>query len=108
MHHGMKLALVALTLVGTPVLSAEEAKPAKAAEAPQAAEGTIVLKKGGQKDLRVPGMVRVAIDDPEVADVDAPGKDVLRLTGSKAGETDLLVWSGASNKRSTYHIVVRD
>ncbi|MCY1023756.1 pilus assembly protein N-terminal domain-containing protein [Pyxidicoccus sp. MSG2] len=109
MHHGMKLALVALTLVGTPVLSAEEAKPAKAAEtAPAATEGTIVLKKGGQKDLRVPGMVRVAIDEPEIADVDAPGKDVLRLTGAKAGETDLLVWSGKENKRSTYHIVVRD
>lgn len=108
MHHGMKLALVALTLVGTPVL-AEETKPAKVESASSPVpEGTISLKKGAQKDLRVPGLVRVAIDDPEIADVDAPGKGVLRLTGTKAGETTLLVWAGAENKRGSYRIVVHE
>ncbi|QSQ24132.1 pilus assembly protein N-terminal domain-containing protein [Pyxidicoccus parkwayensis] len=108
MHHGMKLALVALTLIGTPVLAAEETKPAKAAEAAPAPEGTVTLKKGGQKDLSVPGMVRVAIDDPEVADVDLANKGVLRLTGSKAGETTLLVWVGPENKRGSFRIIVHD
>ncbi len=108
MHHGMKLALLALTLVGTPALSSEGANPSLAAGASAATEETVAVKKGNHHDLRIPGMVRIAIDNPEVADIQALGKGVLRVTGAKTGETVMLVWVGPENKRSSYRIVVSD
>lgn len=105
MHLGMKLALVALTLVGTPVF-AEEAKPDPAAQV--AGETTLTLKKGGHQKLNVPGLVRVAVGDPDVADIKTEGKGVLKVTGVKAGETTLLTWAGSENKLGTYRVVVQD
>ncbi|MFP2958424.1 pilus assembly protein N-terminal domain-containing protein [Myxococcus sp. 1LA] len=105
MHHGMKLALVALTLVGAPVF-AEEAKPGPAVEA--AGQTTLTLKKGGHQLLNVPGIARVAVGDPTVANIELGGKDVLKVTGSKAGETELITWAGPEHTLRSYRIVVRD
>ncbi|ATB44505.1 pilus assembly protein N-terminal domain-containing protein [Corallococcus macrosporus] len=107
MHHRIGIALVTLALVGAPAL-AEQTKPAPASSASSATEQTVVVKKGGQHALKLPGMVRIAIDDPEVADIEAAGKDVLKIIGKKAGETALLVWVGPENKRSSYRVVVSD
>lgn len=106
MHHGLKLALTALTLLGTPVVFAEPVKPTPAAEA--AGETTLTLKKGGHHSLNVPGLVRVAVGDPEVADVSAEGKGVLKVTGRKAGQTTLITWAGPENALHTYRVVVQD
>ncbi|WP_426756167.1 pilus assembly protein N-terminal domain-containing protein [Myxococcus sp. Y35] len=105
MHYGMKLALVALTLVGTPVL-AEEAKPAPAAKSQ--GDTTLTLKKGAHQTLNVPGLVRIALGDPDVADVRAEGKGVVKVTGKKAGETKLITWAGPENTLQAYNIVVQD
>ncbi|MFP2962556.1 pilus assembly protein N-terminal domain-containing protein [Myxococcus sp. 1LA] len=109
MHHRIGIALVALALAGTPAL-AEQTKPAPApaSGAPAVTEETVVVKKGAKHELKIPGMVRIAIDDPEIADIEAAGKGVLRITGKQAGETALLVWVGPENKRSGYRIVVSD
>ena len=107
MHHRIGFALVALALVGAPAL-AEESKPAPSSGVSATTEETVVVKKGSHHELRTPGMTRVAIDDPEIADIKALGKGVLRITGKQAGETVLLVWAGSENKRSGYRIVVID
>ncbi|WP_240358122.1 pilus assembly protein N-terminal domain-containing protein [Myxococcus vastator] len=107
MHHRIGIALVALALVGAPAL-AEESKPAPASGTSSTTEETVVVKKGSHHELRIPGMTRVAIDDPEIAGIDALGKGVLRITGTQAGETALLVWVGPEHKRSGYRIVVID
>ncbi|QDE65573.1 MULTISPECIES: pilus assembly protein N-terminal domain-containing protein [Myxococcus] len=107
MHHPIGLALVALALVGAPAL-AEESKPAPSSGASATTEETVVVKKGSHRELQIPGMVRIAIDEPEIADIKALGKGVLRITGKQAGETALLVWAGPENKRSSYRIVVTD
>ena len=107
MHHRIGIALVALALVGAPAL-AEKSERAPSAGASVTTEETLVVKKGSHHELRIPGMVRIAIDDPEIADIKTLGKDVLRVTGKQAGEVVLLVWAGPENKRSGYRIVVTD
>lgn len=86
------------------VVVTEQGKPAPAAPA----EETLTLKKGGTHELKVKGLSRVAVGDPEVADIQAPGNDVLKLSGQKAGETTLLVWSGDKQELRTYRVVVRE
>ncbi|WP_284663667.1 pilus assembly protein N-terminal domain-containing protein [Myxococcus sp. SDU36] len=107
MHHRMGIALVALASVGAPAL-AEGSKPAPASGASATTEETVVVKKGSHHELRIPGMTRVAIDDPEIAGINATGKGVLRITGKQAVETALLVWAGPEHKRSGYRLVVID
>ncbi len=86
------------------VVVSEQGKPAPAAPA----EETVTLKKGGTHELKVKDLSRVAVGDPEVADIEATGKDGLRITGKKAGETTMLVWSGAEQQMATYRLVVRE
>ncbi|HEX8706098.1 MAG TPA: pilus assembly protein N-terminal domain-containing protein [Myxococcaceae bacterium] len=94
--------LVALTLVAIPTL----ADPAQApAAAPAAnAEEVLTLQAGTLKTLTVPGITRIALGDPDIADVELTGGDALRIDGRKAGETKLLIWTGSVRK--AYRIVV--
>jgi pilus assembly protein CpaC len=69
--------------------------------------GTIHLGVGQQKTLSVPDVQRVAIGDPEVADVkQVGGGNELLLTGVGEGRTSLLVWK-RSTLRLSYAVVVR-
>jgi len=92
--------LVALALCSVPALADPPRKPT-----PQAAEETITVRAGNSKSLEAPGVTRVALGDPEIADVEVTGDKLLRIDGRKAGETKLLVWMG--EKRKAYRIVVQ-
>lgn len=101
---------VALTL-GTLLLSAlpagarEPAARAGDAKELPAADETLTLKKGAKQVLTVPGMSRVALGDPSVADVKTTGKDGVEVSALAKGTTTLIIW-GADGKRRTYRIVV--
>ncbi|NOK22147.1 pilus assembly protein N-terminal domain-containing protein [Corallococcus carmarthensis] len=101
---------VALTL-GTLLLGAmpagakePAARTADQEEAP-AADETLTLKKGAKRVLTVPGLSRVALGDPSIADVKTTGTDGVEISALAAGKTTLIVW-GNGGKRRTYRIVV--
>ncbi len=68
--------------------------------------GNIALGIGTQKVLTVPGIQRVAVGDPSVADVRTIGNNQLLLIGSAEGKTTLLVWK-TSGQRVSYLLSVR-
>jgi pilus assembly protein CpaC len=97
--------LVALSLLSAPGFASPTKAPAPPA-APEAVEETLTVKAGNVKPLSAPGLTRLALGDPEIADVDITGNDVIRVKGLKAGETKLFVWTGEARK--AYRIVVQD
>jgi pilus assembly protein CpaC len=97
----LRATLVALSLLSAPGLASPPEVPA-----PAAAEETLTVRAGGAKTLSVPGVTRVALGDPEIADVEVTEGDELRIDGRKAGETKLLVWTG--KVRKAYRIVVQN
>ena len=93
--------LVALTLLAVPSLADPAQAPAPAASG----EKVLTLKAGGKKTLSVPGVTRVALGDPDIADVNVNLEDdTLLIDGHKAGETKLIIWT--ASKRKEYRIVV--
>lgn len=99
MKHFVRGTLVVLSLFSIPALS----EPSKAPAA-QASEETITVRAGNVKVLNAPGLTRLALGDPDIADVTTEGENVVRIEGRKAGATTLLVWTGKTRK--AYHIVV--
>lgn len=92
---GTLLALFAL-------LAALAGGPAQAQEST-----TISLGVGQQKVIQVSEVQRVAIGDPDVADVkQVGGGNELLVTGVNAGRTSLLVWK-VNGSRVGYSVVVR-
>lgn len=81
---------------------------AAGAQAQQAQDGsTISLGVGQQKTISVSNVQRVAIGDPEVADVkQVGGGGELLITGVAEGRTSLLVWR-SNDSRISYLVVVR-
>jgi pilus assembly protein CpaC len=72
-----------------------------------AQSGAISLTVGQQKTLRIDDVARVAIGDPDVADVKQVGAgNELLLTGVGDGRTTLLVWD-RGERRSSYVVLVR-
>src|SRR5438874_5854638 len=68
---------------------------------------TLTLGVGQQKTLTLRNVQRVAIGDPEVADVkQVGGGNELLLTGVGEGRTSLLVWV-RGERRISYSVVVR-
>ena len=68
---------------------------------------TLTLGVGQQKTLTLRNVQRVAIGDPEVADVkQVGGGGELLLTGVGEGRTSLLVWF-RNERRASYSVVVR-
>ena len=68
---------------------------------------TISLGVGQQKTISVSNVQRVAIGDPEVADVkQVGGGGELLITGVAEGRTSLLVWR-SNDSRISYLVVVR-
>jgi pilus assembly protein CpaC len=73
----------------------------------QTDNGTISLGVGQQKVIQVSNVARVAIGEPDVADVkQVGGGNELLVTGVAEGRTSLLVWRNGDSRLS-YLIVVR-
>src|SRR5690242_4015042 len=86
--------LLAAVLLATPALADPDA-------------GVINLGVGQQKVIRVANVARVAIGEPEVADVkQVGGGGELLITGVGEGRTSLLVWR-SGEARLSYAVVVR-
>lgn len=67
---------------------------------------TVSLGVGSQKVLTIPGLSRVALGDPSVAEVKTLGSGQLLITGQTEGKTTLLVWK-SSGQRVSYLVAVR-
>jgi Flp pilus assembly secretin CpaC len=98
--HLARCALVALSLCSIPTLADPSQKPA-----PQAEGELLSLRAGSTQALEIVGVTRIALGDPDIADVELQGDHVIQIKGVKAGETRLLVWTG--EKRKAYRIVVQ-
>ncbi|MBL8914682.1 MAG: pilus assembly protein N-terminal domain-containing protein [Archangium sp.] len=62
---------------------------------------TTALQVGHQQVLTVPNLVRVAVGDPAIVDVNTIGDDQVVLIGASAGSTTLLVWTRDGEPAST-------
>jgi pilus assembly protein CpaC len=77
-----------------------------AAASPAAAQD-VVVPMGGQQVVHVEGEIsRIAVGDPQVADVKLVSSRELRVLGSKTGTTDLLVWRRGQQQPATFHLAV--
>lgn len=65
---------------------------------------TFQLVVGQQKVLTAPGVSRIAIGDPNVADVKVVAQNQVLVTAVGPGRTEITVWKG--NKVSTYEVTV--
>ena len=84
------MAVMALTLVGTAA----------------GAEERLELKVGEKRVLTVKNLLRVALADPETADVETKGLEQLEVTGKAPGTTKLLTWGRKASERREYTVVV--
>src|SRR3989304_2798667 len=67
---------------------------------------TISLGVGTQKVITVPGINRIAVGDPAIADVKTIGNNQVLIIGAGEGKTTLLIWKG-SGQRVSYLVSVR-
>ncbi|RKH25065.1 hypothetical protein D7Y13_33040 [Corallococcus praedator] len=107
------LTLGALLFACVPVGAKEPSKATKESakkvaqekvDAPPADE-TLTLRKGAKRSLLVPGLSRVALGDPTIADVVTTGAEAVEISGLAEGTTTLLTWDSAG-KRRAYRIEV--
>jgi Flp pilus assembly secretin CpaC len=71
----------------------------------QDAQIELDLHQGQQLTLADPGMRRIAVGDPTIADVKSLAGGRLQVTGGTPGATTLLVWDSAGARRS-YEVTV--
>lgn len=99
--------LVAWGLAGLPLLALAQPIPrppapgVRAAPAPAAPQ--VALHVGAQQRLDVPGLQRVTVGDPAVADVRTAAAH-LTVRGMAPGRTTVTVWAG--EVRTSYDVVV--
>ncbi|MCP3137018.1 pilus assembly protein N-terminal domain-containing protein [Pyxidicoccus xibeiensis] len=105
MRHGIGITLFTLAVAGTALARSSEKDNAPKTES--AHEEVVALKKGGAHTLRIKGVTRVALGDPEIAKVELTGDDTLRVTALTSGETTLILWSGPKQDMTVYRIVVK-
>ena len=74
-----------------------------AEELPQAG-GVLELVEGRSRLLSVPGLKRVAVSNPQVADVVTVSDRELVLNGLKPGEATLIVWQGQGSRMFTVSV----
>ena len=55
----------------------------------------VVLEVGMEREMTVPGLTKVAIGDPGIADVHALGDSKILITGVSEGKTTMLAWMGS-------------
>lgn len=70
------------------------------------ADETLVITAGQLKTLQFKGLSRIAVGDPEVADVKTIGNGELVIVASKAGATTLLVWSDGAKDPKMFKLQV--
>lgn len=70
-------------------------------------ESTITIVQGQTRLMKFPGVNRVSIGHPDIANAQATGPDEVLLTGLVKGVTDLRIWRGR-NKQSRYLLKVID
>src|SRR6202140_2022427 len=73
----------------------------------QGESASISIGLGQQKVIQVGSVARIAIGDPEVADVKQVGGGDLLVTGISEGRTSLLVWK-TNQSRASYVVLVRN
>ena len=61
---------------------------------------------GTQKVITVPGIQRIAVGDPAIADVKTIGNNQVLIIGAGEGKTTLLIWK-SSGQRVSYLVTVR-
>jgi serine/threonine-protein kinase len=75
--------------------------------APAAMEGGVItLDSKQQIVMNVPGVQRIAIGEPDIADVKTIGNDQVMIIAGEPGKTTLLIWK-SDGKRSSYVVRVR-
>lgn len=86
----------------------EAASDAPQTQAPEliVIPGTVKIALGGKKTLPMPGLSRVAVGDPTIADVKVLSGTDLEVTGENEGKTTLLVWL-ANGERKSFLIEVK-
>ena len=70
-------------------------------------EKTVSVVQGQTRLMNYPGVMRVSIGHPDIANAQATGPDEILLTGLKAGVTDLRVWTDLG-KQTRYLLRVVD
>jgi len=66
------------------------------------------VTQGMQRELRFPvAITRLAIGDPEVADVSLNGKDSFLLVGKRGGSTSLMVWTACDREPRQSQVLVQ-
>lgn len=92
-HSALRRALMLAILVTLPTTAwAEE-------------DTTIALGVGTQKVINVPGIARIAVGDPSIADIKTLGNSQVLIIGAGEGRTTLLIWK-ANGTRLSYLISV--
>ena len=80
---------------------------AQAQQEPAPVHNLIQVEQGAQHLLRQPaGIARVAIGDPQVADVNVVNRRELLISGKKLGITSLMVWKTKQGEPVQYRIRV--
>jgi pilus assembly protein CpaC len=91
-HHAAALGVLMALLVGSSALAQEGS--------------TIALGVGTQKVVTIPGITRIALGDPSIAEVKTIGNNQVLIIGQNEGKTTLLIWK-SSGQRVSYLIAVR-
>jgi Flp pilus assembly secretin CpaC len=101
------VAVLAVAMSGTGA-GAEQASPApgNAQAGKITPDETLTLKKDEVRTLEVKELIRLAVGDPQVADISVSGMDGVRIQARKQGETMLLVWT-KDGKRKAYRLVIQ-
>jgi pilus assembly protein CpaC len=92
MHHAVALGAFLVLLLGGNALAQEGS--------------TIALGVGTQKVVTIPGITRIALGDPSIAEVKTIGNNQVLIIGQAEGKTTLLIWKN-SGQRVSYLIAVR-
>lgn len=97
----LQVAVLALSLLGGGVALAQPRGLSQAA-----ASSTVTVKVGAKKTLGVQDIARVAVTDPEIADIRVSGTGgEVEVTGRAAGTTQVTVWTQGGAKVS-YEVAV--
>ena len=91
-HHAAALGVFLVLLAGSSALAQEGS--------------TIALGVGTQKVVTIPGITRIALGDPSIAEVKTIGNNQVLIIGQNEGKTTLLIWK-SSGQRVSYLIAVR-
>ncbi len=62
-------------------------------------DSTVNIIQGQTRLMPYPGVTRVSIGHPDIANAQATGPDEILLTGLKAGVTDLRIWTSSGSQK---------